>query len=164
MSTTAHEHAAWHSNPWGMAAIDINGRVSAINPAFEYSTKLSAAELIGMSEADFDHILSGLTFTDRSRVDVTDGSMRAIHYLRCQECIERDHTLLRVAEVLREPLASIYGFSELLLTQQYDEQTRQDLTAMLLGQAEVMANLINERLENRRLWSRASDNQLSEDQ
>ncbi|MFA6203341.1 MAG: hypothetical protein WC710_09190 [Gallionella sp.] len=158
-----HERAAWHSNPWGMAAIDISGRVSAVNPVFEYSTKLSAAQLIGLSEADFDHLLSCLPLIDRSRINVTDGSIRAIHYVRCQECTERDHTLSRVAEVLREPLASIYGFAELLLTQHYDEQTRQDLTAMLLGQAEVMANLINERLENRTLWSRASENQLSED-
>ncbi|MEI7457742.1 MAG: hypothetical protein WCK93_13585 [Nitrosomonadales bacterium] len=158
-----HEHAAWHSNPWGMAAIDSNGHVSAINPAFERCTKLDASVLIGMSEADFDHLLSGLPLINRSRTEVTDGSLRAIHYVRCEDCPERDHTLSRVAGVLREPLASIYGFAELLLTQHYDAQTRQDLTAMLLGQAEVMANLINERLENRTLWSRASDNQLSGD-
>lgn len=55
--------------------------------------------------------------------------------------------LSRIAELLREPLASIYGFAELLLTQDYDEDLRRDLTATLLEQVEVMANIINSELD-----------------
>jgi signal transduction histidine kinase len=57
--------------------------------------------------------------------------------------------LSRIAELLREPLASIYGFAELLLTQNYDEETRLDLTATLLEQVEVMSNIINSELDAR---------------
>lgn len=57
--------------------------------------------------------------------------------------------LSRVAELLRAPLASIYGFAELLLTQDYDEETRCDLTATLLEQVEVMSNIINSELDTR---------------
>jgi signal transduction histidine kinase len=57
--------------------------------------------------------------------------------------------LSRIAELLREPLASIYGFAELLLTQNYDEETRRDLTATLLEQVEVMSNIINSELDAR---------------
>ena len=57
--------------------------------------------------------------------------------------------LSRIAELLREPLASIYGFAELLLTQNYDEETRRDLTATLLEQVEVMSNIINTELDTR---------------
>ena len=57
--------------------------------------------------------------------------------------------LSHIAELLREPLASIYGFAELLLTQNYDEETRRDLTATLLEQVEVMSNIINSELDTR---------------
>lgn len=57
--------------------------------------------------------------------------------------------LSRIAELLREPLASIYGFAELLLTQDYDEDLRRDLTATLLEQVEVMSNIINRELDTR---------------
>ncbi len=57
--------------------------------------------------------------------------------------------LSHIAELLREPLASIYGFAELLLTQNYDEETRLDLTATLLEQVEVMSNIINSELDTR---------------
>jgi K+-sensing histidine kinase KdpD len=57
--------------------------------------------------------------------------------------------LSHIAELLREPLASIYGFAELLLTQNYDEETRRDLTATLLEQVEVMSNIINNELDTR---------------
>ena len=60
-----------------------------------------------------------------------------------------DVRLSHIAELLREPLASIYGFAELLLTQNYDEETRRDLTATLLEQVEVMSNIINSELDTR---------------
>ena len=48
--------------------------------------------------------------------------------------------------MLREPLASIFGFAELLLTQNYPDDVRLDLTETLLNQVEAMANILNERL------------------
>jgi signal transduction histidine kinase len=62
---------------------------------------------------------------------------------------EYDLRLSRIAELLREPLASIYGFAELLLTQDYDEELRHELTATLLDQVEAMSNIINAQLDIR---------------
>ena len=162
MNGTSPENAAWTNNPWGMVAIDVAGRVCAINPGFECCTNLTITSLIGMSEADFERLLQGVQLLDRTRIEITDGSLRAIHYVRCAGSVEHDRQSSRIAEVMREPLASIYGFAEMLLTQHYDEQTRRDLTAMLLGQAEVMANLINEQLKSRKSWSRVTDQRQSE--
>lgn len=55
--------------------------------------------------------------------------------------------LARVAELLRQPLTSIQGFAELLLTQQYDESTRLELTYTLLAEAEHLSNIISEMLD-----------------
>jgi signal transduction histidine kinase len=161
MNGISYENAAWENHPWGMVAINLEGRVCAINPSFENCTNLVIAALIGLSEADFDQQLSNVQLLDRTRVEINDGSLRAIHYVRGAGRAEYDGKLSKVAELMREPLASIYGFAEMLLTQHYDDQTRRDLTAMLLGQAEVMANLINEQLENRASWTRATDNRQS---
>lgn len=57
--------------------------------------------------------------------------------------------LKHVAEMMREHLASIQGFAELLLTEQYDETTRRDLTATLLAEAEALSNIINQHLDIR---------------
>lgn len=75
----------------------------------------------------------------------------------CDCCVRLSH----VAELLREPLASIYGFAELLLTQDYDEATRRDLTATLLEQVEVMSNIINSELDTRNYKSAAAGQQQS---
>lgn len=157
MNGTSYETVAWENNPWGMVAINLDGNVCAINPGFERCTNLAISSLIGLTEADFDRLLQGVQLLDRNRIEITDGSLRAIHYVRCAGSVEHDRQSSRIAEVMREPLASIYGFAEMLLTQDYDDQTRRDLTAMLLGQAEVMANLINEQLQRRESWSRVSD-------
>jgi len=53
----------------------------------------------------------------------------------------------RVAELLREPLSIIQGFAELLLTQQYDESTRLELTRTLLAETEELSNIINRLLD-----------------
>ena len=162
MNTLAmsQQNAAWNNAPWGMAAIDVNGMVTAVNPSFEQCTKIAASQSVGMSEADFVHLMLDIPLIERSRIEVTDGNLRAIHYLYCSDGIDRDNKVTQLAEVLREPLASIYGFAELLLTQYYDEQTRQDLTAMLLGQVEEMNNLLNKVTEKRKRWSRATDKLL----
>ena len=125
---------AWERSPWGLAAIGGDGNVRAVNPAFMRRTGLAAAALLGIGEADFVARLDPARI-DCLRVETADGKLRAIHYCRDLTAhSESDQRLSRVAEALREPLASIYGFAELLLTQNYDEQTRRDLTGTLLDQ------------------------------
>ena len=136
--------AAWRHCPWGMAAIGNDGNVLKVNPAFERCTGTAGATLPGMSEAAFAALLGSPLF-GFVRVETQDGGLRALYYLRLVTA-NTGHKLelSRFTEALREPLASIYGFAELLLTQDYDEETRRDLTGTLLEQVEALTNIINE--------------------
>lgn len=146
--TAAMLEEIWSLCPWGVASIDRAGNVSAVNVAFEQHTGTAGSDLLGASEATLVAQLGSLPL-ERTRVEGEgDGQLRAAHFFRrasSQARQERDLSLL--AEALREPLASIYGFAELLLTQGYDEDTRLDLTETLLKQVELLSDLINERLD-----------------
>jgi signal transduction histidine kinase len=142
--------AVWESYPCGIVAIGGDGNVRAINPAFETCTGLVGTALLGISEADFDALLGTLQL-ERRRVETTRGGLRAVHYLRSVTRRSADDLgVSGLSEALREPLASIYGFAELLLTQDYDEETRSSLLATVLEQAEAMSNIINDRLDTQR--------------
>ena len=100
-----------------------------------------------MREPDFAALLA-LPLSGHRRVDAAGSSLSAIHYFPPVTAAgNTDLRLSRLAEVLREPLTSIYGFAELLLTQDYPEEIRDDLMATLLKQVEVMSNIINEDLD-----------------
>lgn len=138
---------AWNKHPQGIALIGNDGKVSAVNPAFEHYVAHSAADLLGMSEATFG-ALTGMLKLEHRRVAIDDGKFMAIHYI-CDTSQGSDQTRTwpRIAAMLREPLGNIYGFTELLLTQQYDAETRQELTAILLEQIKVMTNLLNQQFD-----------------
>lgn len=55
------------------------------------------------------------------------------------------------AHELRTPLASIYGFAELLMTQEVDAATRHEFTGIIFQQAQSMANLLDEMLDLARI-------------
>jgi K+-sensing histidine kinase KdpD len=147
--------ASWTHSTCGIVAIDINGNVQAANPAFVHCTGMEVSTVIGMSEADFNHAMLNAQVLECRRVELVVDGLRAIYQIRCNCCStnhdSHDPKLSHVAEMLREPLASIYGFTELLLTQNYDEDTRIGLTAALFEQVEVMSNLINEQLDVRKI-------------
>lgn len=147
--------ALWQRSLYGIAAIDNEGRVIAVNPTFERCTGLDQAAVIGLTEDDFNLAILATPVRECNRVDVAVEGLRALYYLRVRSGSTPQNTmaikLAHIAEALREPLASIYGFSELLLTQDYDEETRIDLTSTLLDQVEVMSNLINEQLDVRKI-------------
>lgn len=62
--------------------------------------------------------------------------------------------LSTAAHELRTPMANIYGFSELLLNQEFDEDTRQDILTTIYKQSELMASIINELLDLARIEAR----------
>lgn len=62
--------------------------------------------------------------------------------------------LSTAAHELRTPMASIYGFSELLLAQPFNEQERHELLATIFKQSELMVSIINELLDLARIESR----------
>ena len=141
--------AAWRYCPWGMAVIAADGNVSAVNRAYAEYLGRTPTTLLGQSEADLDALVTRLP-QDYRRVEVMRDDVRSIHFLGDASGFEMNAKhMANIAEMLREPLASIYGFAELLLTQNYDEETRQDLTATLLEQVEVMTNIINGKLDTR---------------
>jgi PAS domain S-box-containing protein len=63
--------------------------------------------------------------------------------------------LSTAAHELRTPMASIYGFSELLLQRDFDESLRLDLTETIHRQAGRLVNLLNELLDLARIEARA---------
>lgn len=63
--------------------------------------------------------------------------------------------LSTAAHELRTPMASIFGFSELLLRRQYDEKTRRDLLETIHRQSGLLINLLNELLDLARIEARA---------
>lgn len=147
--------ASWTHSTCGIVAIDVHGNVLAANPAFMHCTGIEVSTIIGMSEADFNHALLNSKMLESRRTQVVVDDLRAIYQIRCNCCSTEynssDSKLSHIAEMLREPLASIYGFTELLLTQNYDEDTRLALTSAMFEQVEVMSNLINTQLDIRNL-------------
>jgi signal transduction histidine kinase len=140
--------AAWQHCPWGMAVIAADGTVSAFNAAYGKHLGLAQDDLSGKSEADLDALTTSLP-QDYRRVEVLRDDVRAIHFLGDASGTEINaRHLASIAEMLREPMASVYGFAELLLTQNYDEDTRHELTATLLEQVEAMSNIINQEFDN----------------
>jgi signal transduction histidine kinase len=132
-----------------MAVIAADGRAAALNPAFAKYLGRAPDDLLGLSEADLAASIKELPQACH-RVEVAQDDMRCIHYLADATGAEAQaRRQAGIAEMLREPMASIYGFAELLLTQNYDEETRRDLTATLLEQVEVMSNIINSELDTR---------------
>ncbi|MFZ4479164.1 MAG: ATP-binding protein [Rhodoferax sp.] len=62
--------------------------------------------------------------------------------------------LSHAAHELRTPMASIYGYSELMLAQQFDEPERQEFLEIIHRQCEMMISIINELLDLARIDDR----------
>ena len=62
--------------------------------------------------------------------------------------------LSTAAHELRTPMASIYGYSEVLLAEDFDTETRRELLSTIYRQSELMASIINELLDLARIEAR----------
>ena len=62
--------------------------------------------------------------------------------------------LSHAAHELRTPMASIYGFTELLITQELEEAERQEFLETIYKQSELMISIINELLDLARIEAR----------
>lgn len=58
------------------------------------------------------------------------------------------------AHELRTPMASIFGFTELLLKRQFNDERRNDMLSTIHRQAQILINLVNELLDLARIESR----------
>ncbi|MFO1318426.1 MAG: ATP-binding protein [Burkholderiales bacterium] len=63
--------------------------------------------------------------------------------------------LSTAAHELRTPMASVFGFSELLLKRDYDDKTRKDVLSTIHRQAGALIHLLNELLDLARIEARA---------
>ncbi len=144
--------SVWMECPWGIAVIGMDGTVRAVNRSFETCTRLTEHNVVGKSEAKFDELVlsqlaNGIGFR-RIRKLSKSIDLRAIHYFSGATDSDSQNDLNNsMSELLREPLTSIYGFAELLLSQNYDEDTRRDLCSTLLHQADLMINIMNSNLD-----------------
>jgi PAS domain S-box-containing protein len=64
--------------------------------------------------------------------------------------------LSTAAHELRTPMASIYGFAELLLAREFDAATQRDLLQRIHRQTKNLTNLVNELLDLARIEARGS--------
>jgi PAS domain-containing protein len=136
---------AWERSPLGIVAIGSDGTVHAVNPAAAEILGQPAADLEGLGEAEF---VSSVRDLSHRRMELGQSGLRSIHFIRRLRA--ESAAIIRLAKIakdLREPLASIYGFTELLINQNYDPDTRRELTTTLLGEIEVMIDLINRQLD-----------------
>lgn len=62
--------------------------------------------------------------------------------------------LSTAAHELRTPMASIYGFAEVLLAQELEEDVRKEFTSIIFRQSELMASILNELLDLARIEAR----------
>ena len=62
--------------------------------------------------------------------------------------------LSTAAHELRTPMASIYGFAEVLMSENFDEANRQEFLAIIYRQSELMAYILNELLDLARIEAR----------
>ena len=89
-----------------------------------------------------------------------DGTLEKVAYFRDitrETEVDRmkSEFLSTAAHELRTPMASIFGFSELLLKRDYPEEKRRDMMATINRQASILINLINELLDLARIEARA---------
>ena len=86
-------------------------------------------------------------------------SVRRILYLRditreSEVDQMKSEFLSTAAHELRTPMASIYGFTELLLATEIDEATRREMLASIHGQTRLLVDIINELLDLARIEAR----------
>ena len=62
--------------------------------------------------------------------------------------------LSHAAHELRTPMASIFGYTELLMTQEWDEAERRDFLGVIYRQSELMISILNELLDLARIEAR----------
>lgn len=154
-------------------------RLTLTNPAFSRWFGLRPEDLIGLSEVAVDEWLDGLTHDgevmpplqqgeahivlagpprrvlDRRRREA--GAQRVYYFrdITYQTEVERlkNEFLTTAAHELRTPLASVYGFAELMLHARVDESRRQRAVQIIHRQAGVLKHLVDELLDLARIDS-----------
>lgn len=105
------------------------------------------------------HLKAPMSRTLMRRVRHDEGQSETVMYFRdiTQELMidrMKSEFLSMAAHELRTPMASIYGFTELLLNRKFDDTRRTDMLGTIHRQAHILINLINELLDLARIEAR----------
>ena len=172
-------------SPDGFVYFDAEGSVTSVNPAFCSMTGLTLEQVIGIHRYQFFSMLRtncGVTDVDDSPgYRVIRTTMPKPRVLSCNERSLRDDRgnstelvmyfrdithqreldqmksdfLATAAHELRTPLASVYGFAELLLQFDHDAETRRDMLETIHKQASYLVDMLNELLDLARIEARS---------
>jgi signal transduction histidine kinase/CHASE1-domain containing sensor protein len=155
-------------------------RLVFTNPAFSQWFGLRPEDLLGLSEQAVDEWLQGLAPEGETIPSLTTGEARLtlagpprrvlkrgqregdrhrvyyFHDVTHETEVDslKNDFLSTAAHELRTPLASVYGFSELLQDESLEPMRRQRATAIVYRQASVLKNLVDELLDLARIDSR----------
>lgn len=164
-------------------------RLVFTNPAFSELFGLRPGDLTGLSEQAVDEWLDGLRGDLEPNPPLTpgdavvqlagpplsilhrssrEGELHRVYYFRdvtSETEVERlkDEFLTTAAHELRTPLASVYGFSELLLRPDVPETKREKLNQIVYRQAGVLKHLVDELLDLARLDSRGEQDFVTQE-
>lgn len=164
-------------------------RLVFTNPAFSRWFGLRPEDLLGLSESAVDEWLDGLTHADETMPPLQQGdahivlagpprrvlerrrredSRQRVYYFRdvtYQTEVERlkNEFLTTAAHELRTPLASVFGFAELLLNPRVPDDRRQRATQIIYRQATVLKHLVDELLDLSRIDSLRGRDFVAED-
>ncbi|MEI8169094.1 MAG: ATP-binding protein [Rhodoferax sp.] len=116
------------------------------------SGKAAVSELVGICAGGKRVLQVGLRTSSSSSVS------QILYFRDVTHESEIDHMksefLATAAHELRTPMASIFGFSELLLTQDLDAEAQQESAKIIYNQSKLMAKILDELLDLARIESR----------
>jgi PAS domain S-box-containing protein len=116
------------------------------------SDQTGKRELIELLQAGKRVLEVGLRASDASSVSQILYFRDVTHETEVD--LMKSEFLSTAAHELRTPMASIYGFAEVLLTQDLDEASRQEFLSIIFSQSELMASILNELLDLSRIEAR----------
>ena len=116
------------------------------------SRQPGAQELIELTVAGKRILDVGLRKSDASTVSQILYFRDVTHETEVDQM--KSEFLTTAAHELRTPMASIYGFAEVLMTQELDDASRQEFLAIIWKQSEWMASILNELLDLARIEAR----------
>jgi len=129
------------SENWNIPLSELNDgqsyRIKLLKPAQRY-IHVTARKMLGDNNVVLGTVMYFQDVTHQTEVDRM-----------------KSEFLSTAAHELRTPLASVYGFSELLMSIDYDKETRDDLLETIHKQASRLTKLIDELLDLARIEARA---------
>jgi signal transduction histidine kinase len=170
------------SCPFGILSINNEGIVKFVNPAFCKITGVTKEEVSDITGHELwkkllekysidgnlkTYIAGAFTLSSKESMQAirinchlqTDGPTKQIFYIQditAEAEVDRMKTeyLSTASHELRTPLAVILGFSELLISKEFERNTTLEIVSTIHNQAKSLTQLINELLDLVRIESR----------